>query len=215
MKRLSSFLLVLVILLVGSYGDMIQAAEQPTNNTVSLSPDDMVQLQKNVALFSKVLGMSDSTTSSTHLTMADVANKFLDYSRAAVLATVSQIEKVAPQVWAVMVRQQYSKAFGLLAGPFFMFFFFFFFRLWLVRSAKVVVAANGKENIVFLNLGDGDKVAVATAKIWINIILLGIMVIYGCVFGSRLPEAVKILTNPYYYALRDLVLLLLNKGQGM
>ena len=93
-------------------------------------------------------------------------------------------------------------------------FFFFFFRLWLVRSAKVVVTG-GKENMFFLDLGDGDKITIATAKVWINIILLGVMIIFGCVFGSRLPEAVKILTNPYYYALRDLVLLLLNKGQGM
>ncbi|MFH0873789.1 MAG: hypothetical protein V1846_03030 [Candidatus Komeilibacteria bacterium] len=219
MKRIILIALLACLFVIPTFTTVCLAADQPAVNTTStgLTPEDIAQLQKNVTAFAKVLGLADTTTakSGTRLSMADVADKFLEYSKAAILATVGTIEKVAPHVWAVLVRQQYAKAFSSLAAPVFIFIFLLLFRLWVVRKRKSVTATENDVLVVVNGNLDPVEIKLTGLGQWANVLALLGMVTAALFVAARIAPAVRLLVNPEYYALRDLILLLLNKGQGM
>ncbi len=135
--------------------------------------------------------------------MADVAEKAVDMVGVAVSNAASHLEKVAPEVWRVMVKQQYAKA---LTDPVKPLIFLIAILICQHVLAKKVVSGpkdNGRES-------DDEY----WARIWFRYIIpmvLGIIVTIW--LAAELASSIKLLVNPEYYAFRDLLQIMLNQGR--
>jgi len=69
-------------------------------------------------------------------TMAEVSDRALDLLEKSVTSVAAGVEKAAPQVWRVAVRQQYAKAIGPLVLPWGVFISGFIIAFWLYRKAR-------------------------------------------------------------------------------
>lgn len=145
-----------------------------------------------------------------HKTVADVADKALDFSIKYIGQAAAVIEKAAPHVWQVMVLQQYAKAIGNVIEP----------GLWVVMVLVVAAAArhfwkvqddkwDDKGNRLQRGTGDDER----TARMIVTVVVPGIgCVIAGGFFVNALASSAMYLINPQYYAIRDLVQILLHPG---
>jgi len=102
------------------------------------------------------------------------------------------LKKIAPDVWDIMVRQQYAKAIG---EP-------------VVAFALVFIAMLMKKYLGSLKV-DGD--ANIARNVGVGASIIG-AIISGIVFVYYFSDSIMILINPRYYAIKDLLSLLLNKG---
>jgi hypothetical protein len=138
--------------------------------------------------------------------MADVADRVVDLGARAVAQAAGTVQKVAPEVWRIMIRQQYAKAAGLLVVPGGMTLVFLF--VWF-KTAPLRIRlkeANANERIVN-NAGEhifGGYFAPLAG--------LGF---FGIWFLNRLSDSVLYLFNPEYHAFRDLLIMVLNQGRGL
>jgi hypothetical protein len=145
-------------------------------------------------------------------TMADVADKALDISTKYIGQAASIIEKAAPRVWAIMIRQQYAKAIGNTLAPF----------LWIIMIIAVTAVArhfwhfqvdppphNCRVDRCVGCTGDEEQ----TAQIIVTLIIpIAATIIAGGFFIYSLAESSMYLVNPEYYAIKDLVQILLHPG---
>jgi hypothetical protein len=137
-------------------------------------------------------------------TVADVADKALDMVSGFVTRISQNLEKVAPQVWRIMIRQQYAKAFADVVVPITILILLFVIK-WKLRKAwpKGSWEDNGKDEP-----GENIRALVVIVLPWILISLFGIWL------GNRVADSIKYLVNPEYYAVRDLLSLLLNPSNA-
>lgn len=133
-------------------------------------------------------------------TMAEVADKALDLSAKYIGQAANIIEKAAPRVWAVMIKQQYAKAIGDLVAPVIWFFISIMISIFIRKFWKVPESVrNDSDERVFRN--------VATLVVPALICLAA-----AGTFASRLSDSAMYLINPEYYAIKDLVQILLRPG---
>jgi hypothetical protein len=145
-------------------------------------------------------------TESKPTTMPQVADKALDMIGNAVGSIASLVQKVAPEVWEIMVRQQYAAALGMLVGPF----SFLFITAIYVAMAKRYWKKS--ENYDADNYFDGDMPSDKGFRALLTTLFPGIMaIIFSGVLAYRLGDAIPMLINPKYYAVKDLLQMLLNK----
>lgn len=131
--------------------------------------------------------------------MAEVADRALSILSGYVGVVAETMKKVAPEVWRIMVRQQYANA---IAGPFVPFALIMFVAIYAVVTArwwdKTKVEPRSDE---------------AVARVWlVHVIPFALFIVFGIWTSIRLSYSVQMLINPEYYAFRDLVHILLNKG---
>lgn len=140
-------------------------------------------------------------------TMADVANKALDMMGAGVAVISSNLQKIAPHVWRIMIMQQYAKAAYEVAEPFCLFMgglIFIVIMRWLWKPQ--------------LTLGDDDK-KVYRSNEWTpkdtervkyafrSVIPAVYLIIMGIWLGTSIGTCVKYVINPEYYAVKDILTL--------
>jgi hypothetical protein len=137
-------------------------------------------------------------------TMAEVADKALDMSAKYIGQAANIIEKAAPRVWAVMVKQQYAKAIGEIIAPI----------MWIVMVIILTSAVR-----LFWKVSNDHKSEDFTdndTRTWRNVATLVfpgfICLVAGGVLASRLSDSAMYLINPEFYAIKDLVQILLRPG---
>jgi hypothetical protein len=187
----------------------IAVAEQPDGGT-GISSEEMAEARQQLVTLSAMLGVIppvvDAGQPVEHKTMADVADKALDramnMASGVVVSLSKTLESVAPHVWRIMVVQQYAKAATNIIFP--LSFVLLFSFLMLVR-AKMWKRPNQNESSYW-----SDSYA---AWFWVGNLLP--MFCLSCSFlwlGANFADSVSYVINPEYYAIRDLLQMVLNPG---
>lgn len=153
----------------------------------------------------KVPGATSSTDTVTpaekqdHKTLGDVGDKALDMVGKAVASLSATLEKVAPHVWKIMIRQQYAKAISGLVDPWGLLIVVIIYYRIIDKYWKLTERSSRDEKgfrLVFLDI---------------------LSVVFGlvfCVWGvSALSDAIKIFINPEYYAIKDIITMLLAQAR--
>ena len=135
---------------------------------------------------------SDEQRRAAPKTIADVADKALDLVSNAVAQISATIQNVAPEIWRIMIRQQYANAVGYVMFPLGLLAVFYVFRDQLAKRWQPTT-------------DDGRGVKTA----FVETIPIIIMVLSGIGFAWGLTRALQIFINPEYYAVRDLIRILL------
>lgn len=135
-----------------------------------------------------------------------VLDKALDMVGNAVGSIAGLVQKVAPEVWEIMVRQQYAAALSMLLGP--------FSFLFITATYAVITKWYWKKGEGYDEAGYFTSEAPTEKgfRALLTTLLPGIMaIIFSGVLADRIGDAVPMLINPKYYAVRDLLQMLLNK----
>ena len=212
MKNLLIVLLMVFGLFIPTYS---YAQVSPTGSVTPsqvMSPEDMMKMREQLAALSKAMGNpvpsatnapvpADSAKPINDHNISDVANKALDMMGTAVATLSSSISKIAPHVWVIMIRQQYAKAVDNVLVPFFL----------LIASIIYTVIIRKKLPPADSWDQDWDE-SDAFRFIFRGVIpttILGACTIW---FVSDLGDSIKLLINPEYYAIKDILLMLTNPG---
>lgn len=190
---------------------------------VKLSQGEIKQLQEGAATLGKAFGINPDfkkeekqetkkeTDAQQKKTFADVADKSLDLVKNLVISLSQTLEKVAPQIWRVMVKQQYARAIADLSLPWGLFlitviYTFIIKRIWRWKPEY--------DNMPFTDNDDIPDMPLPTERgvrgfftVIIPFIFGFIFAIWGCVV---LKNSMLLLINPEYYAIRDLLLMIMN-----
>lgn len=221
--------LVLAVLCAMFFGiSQASAAEQKTTAETkpeqALKPEDARQLREAASAIIELLGekkngvikqrgkennqKDEETPAKPQINMAEVADKALSLLSGYVGEAAQAMQKVAPEVWRVMIRQQYANA---IAKPFFpgVLLFALGILVYWIKRWWVIETINEKATHEEKKEHESESVA----RLWITrIIPFALFLILFIWTGSRLSDSVQVLINPEYYAFRDLVRMLLSKG---
>ncbi len=141
--------------------------------------------------------------------MADVADKALDMFSGVVGQISDALKKVAPEVWRIMIRQQYAKAVGHLITPWGVFILIFLLRLYFRRNwycSKRTQPEGEKKEIAMCEDCRAWRAAIMTFAAPLAMLVMGI---WGVI---AISHTVLYLINPEYYAIRDLLEMILRSG---
>jgi len=147
--------------------------------------------------------------------MADVADKALDISTKYIGQAAAILEKAAPHVWRVMVMQQYAKAVGEIAIPFGWMLMILVATAVLRSQWKIYPKnvyekdAEGKRTSEILHHASSDDETTAHTLAALVVPILAEL-IAGGFFVYNLANSAMYLINPEYYAIKDLVAMLLH-----
>ena len=137
-------------------------------------------------------------------TMADVADKALDMATGFVTQISASMQKVAPEVWRIMIMQQYAKAIGDLVLP-----------LGLVLMVIIYAFVARKKWKLAEDQNNDWK---DSEHNWHFAVTACLPLVLGAIFAIctvvALSDSIKYLVNPEYYAVKDLLTMLLNRGQS-
>lgn len=179
-----------------------QPAEAPKAKEDTFTPEERKQALEALSSIAKTFEAKpqELATKAPQKTMADVADKALDISTKYIGQVAGVLEKAAPRVWAIMVKQQYAKAIGEVIGPI----------IWLVISILISVFIRSFWKVPEPVDRHDDE------RVFRNVCTLVIPGIIGLIAGgflaSRLADSAMYLVNPEFYAVQDLVRLLLRPG---
>ena len=167
-----------------------------------LSADDQVKARAELQQLARAFGVqtvvetpdAGQPAAPEHKTMADVADRSLDMVKGLVASISSTLQTVAPHVWEVMIRQQYAKAIADLVLPIGLAFTAALYMIIIRRKWKEVSSR------------DADY----WPRFWFaGVIPIVCLVICGICTAVQLSESIKYLINPEYYAVRDMITMLL------
>lgn len=177
--------------------------ERQTDITKAFTAEEKAQMQEQLAAIAKAMGAEDPNRvlpgETKPRTAVDVADRALDMFGGLVVSISSAMQKAAPEVWRIMIRQQYAKAFADLTTPWML--------LMMVIAYWNIIGKKYRER--YLKSTDyNDDVQFA------NGISIGISLVAGaafCVWGIvAFSTSAKYLINPEFYAVRDILVLLIN-----
>jgi hypothetical protein len=179
------------------------AVAPPVPPTQMVSPADAASAKEALATLGKAFGVQPAETppqEGEHKTMGDVADKTIDLVGKAVASVSSTLEKVAPHVWQIMVRQQYANAVGDLLIP------------WGLVGLILVLFLTLKKMWVTTPTGRDYMSNEQISQLVFSRILPTVgMLAFGIWGVIALGESIKILINPEYYAVRDIITMLLGR----
>lgn len=183
-----------------------EASPQPddglSKKDVEVLKDAVTALQQSFQPAAPASGTSASPPPQRN--MAEVADKVVDLGARAIAQAAGTVQKVAPEVWRIMIRQQYAKAAGLLVVPAGLFLLSAF--AWF-KTGPLRVRLASPQSFA----GDGDAWAIFGGYV---APIAGLLA-FSIWFLNRFADSVLFLFNPEYYAFRDLLIMILNKGQGI
>lgn len=225
MKLFRFIVLVLIML-----APLLLLAEEPPNtnqegSSAALKSEDAAALREGAAALGRAFGVKTSnlapataqsqptqpaaqpsTPPPTQKSLADVADKALDMTNQAVATVASNVEKVAPTVWRIMVVQQFVKGVQVLVVP------------WGLFATMWIFMRRGNKALAFLFREgyNGEGEPKGEAKEWefffgkvAPLILCFIFAVWGV---NALSDAVGFIVNPAFYAIQDLLKAIINPG---
>ena len=198
--------MVFVGVCVALFITSIIQADESKESTASkaLSDADKAKLKNDVKALAEAFGIESKTAttptqtnqSAKEKSMADVTDKALDMVSNLVASASATLQNVAPEVWRIMIRQQYAAAFAYLVEPWGILFVIFMFQKILTNRWK-----------------DPDRDCDEEAARWF--VTSFFPTIFGFICGIwgiyNIAVAAQMLINPEYYALRDLIKMLLSQ----
>lgn len=210
MKRLIAATVTLMVLFGVTLTGMAQTAPSASTPAKAeappLSPEDVKKLREGAQDLLNVLsGKKAESASATaakkeeppQKNMADIADRALSIMSGYISSAEQAFKKVAPEVWRVMIRQQYANAVAGLILPVALIFFITIF---------VVVVKRWWEEP---KQHDDEW----WGRFWVtNIIPMVLYFAFGIWAANMLSNSIQMLINPEYYAFRDLLRIVLNKG---
>jgi hypothetical protein len=178
-----------------------------TASSQVLTPENMAAMRESAKAIGALFGVeqpkpqaaqpsqqTQADPAQDHKTMADVADKALNMVGQATGVIASAVEKAAPRVWGIMVRQQYATAFASVITPWGLVLIMTIFLL-IVR--KKYPAESGDE------------------LLWVTTIIPSALILIFAVWGTmRIAGSIQLLINPEYYAIRDLLSMVLKTTPG-
>lgn len=139
--------------------------------------------------------------------IADVMDKAIDKVSDVVGAMAQAIKNIAPDVWRIMITQQYAKAVASLVVPLLLVAVcigaFFASR---ARHMYCIVANADKANPENIN---SDEIGF----FWAVRVVSALGICMSCIWlANRISESALFLINPEFYAIQDLLRMILNRG---
>lgn len=184
------------------------SSARSTTTTPSISPEEAQKIRAQLSELSKTLGNAPPTKdgkpteAAVEKTMAGVADKALDMFVGVVGSVGDSLKKIAPDVWRIMIQKQYADAVCYVSVPFFIFIFIY------------VVGGNCQKWFMKIYHEDGqehnDKVDARICSV-IRTVLLTIV---GLWLAIAAGVALRIVINPEYYAVKDLLNLIFSRGSS-
>lgn len=180
-------------------------AEEPAK--VPVSVDDVRQLGEQVKALKALVNDEPATPAPTPVapaaqskSMGDVADKALDMLGGAVGTVSETLKKLGPEVWRIMIIQQYANAARSLSGPLF------------ALIASIIIYFSLRKATTPVNSGDDkDSDEMETFKKVMKFITYIVPCLCALIVAINLSEAIAMIINPEYYALKDLLGLMTGK----
>ncbi len=198
---MKSILVTALFFLFSSSLTSIVLAENQTNHP--FNPQDTEAIKKNAEALGNLFGIDrnktkqEPTAPQQQKSMADVAEKAIDMTAQAVATIASTIQKIAPDIWRIMLKQQYVKGIAGLIVPFGLLFLLFLYGK---RVAPKCFPVPTEENCI---QEDSDE---KWTRIWFaNILPVGLAFVFGLWGICRLSDCLGYLINPEFYAIQDLL----------
>lgn len=185
------------------------AQTEPAETKQALSTNESTELRLQIKALTELLqskvpkekGEQRSATESNK-TVADVLDKALDLVSGSIATIAAGVEKAAPHVWRIMIRQQYANAVGDLILP---------WGLFIVVLIYYKVLKNKWPKPE--KTGSSDDITPRDAWIiFVAVVPLGFGIIFGFWGIQNLTDSAKILINPEYYAIKDLIAIILQNN---
>ena len=171
----------------------------------ALSAEEAARLRNELRGVAEALGIPQSAAppaqSKAEKTVAQVADRALDMVGGMVANVAVSMQKVAPEIWRIMIRQQYAKAVADLGTPIGV---LILVLVWHLIARRLWGVAKWKDC-------DGDaSVGFAFTRVLVPCC--------GALSGAAwfivaFSNSVKYVINPEFYAVRDLLTLVLNPGR--
>lgn len=141
--------------------------------------------------------------------IVDVVDKALDKFGTAVTFVCSNVEKAAPKVWSIMVWQQYAKAISGLLGPLLTLLMIFILYRYVNRHWTPAIDKTWNDNFE----------TSTSAYWWRNVFTKALPLVASFLtcwaLFAEAKTSVLLFVNPQYYAIRDLLVMLLGNSHGM
>jgi hypothetical protein len=184
--------------------------DQQTDITKAFTAEEKAQMQEQLAAIAKAMGAEDPNRvvpgEAKPRTAVDVADKALDMFGGLVVSISSAMQKAAPEVWRIMIRQQYAKAIADLTTPWMLLMMTLIY--WNVIGKKYRKGYLERSQKSY----DSDADVANGFNIGLPLIAGGIFCIWGIIAFSA---SAKYLINPEFYAVRDILVLLINPRQAI
>lgn len=192
---------LLFVLLFAVSAPVMASADEPAKTPVGV--EDIRQLGEQVKALKSIVNdepKPEAKPAEPPKTMANVADKALDMLGSAVGTVSETLKKMGPEVWRIMIIQQYAKAAQMIAGPLFA----------LLASLVVFFAARKS-----LLIKDDEKDRMNDDWRIFKRVLKGATWFAPClcalIVAIQLSDAAAMIINPEYYALKDLLGLMTGK----
>lgn len=209
MKRFLISLIMIAGLLMPTfaYAQTSPATSSSVSPSQVMSPEDMAKMREQLAELSKAMGNplpAPATSAKTESdkpvkSIGDVADKALDMMGQAVATLSNSLSKIAPHVWRIMIVQQYAKAIDDILTPVML--------LVLLSVVTIVIRKNVSSPPPSNERWDDSD----WGAFWFRTIIpVALMCIFGIWFVADLGDSIKLLINPEYYAIKDILLMLTN-----
>lgn len=211
MKQIIAVLVVILLITDLVIGQQAQQTTAQPSVQNQISQDEAKKLQESLSLLRQALGIEKPTPAGQtapqqpQKSMADVLDKLLDMMKTTVASLSEAMKKVAPEVWRIMVKQQYAKAFSNLVVPWGLFIIALNYTLITKKVWKMPDEPRWKPFDDAFTSRDARAIVTSFVPFMLGLIFS----IWGV---ANLKDSILYLVNPQYYALRDLFMLLLNPG---
>jgi hypothetical protein len=215
------FTTLMAIIVVTSFSSWAVAkTSTPDTDHSGFNKADAEQIRDAAQGLREVFGVEETatgeqtkkpaTTDSSKKTIADVADKAVDMADRMVSKAAESLQKVAPDVWRIMIRQQYVKA---ISGPILPLTLLAIVLIYYKVLKKWIPDHNNSETLGSPNDPNNPLVFFwIVFQYWIPVVC-GIW--FSIWFSMAMTESIKYLVNPEFYAVRDMLMMILNKGNGV
>ena len=211
--RFRRIVLLALIFGISTYAFAQNPQSQQSQAPATFSQEDRATAQEQLRAVGELFGVKqDSPTpaqkeATPPTTMAEVTNKALDMVGNAVGTIAEIVQRVAPEVWEIMIRQQYAKAIAGIIVPLGL-----IVLAWtMALVAKRFFPQDDPPTTEYFNATDTNMTWRGTKAAWTTLIPTVVTVILGIWFFNRFSDSVLYLINPKYYAVQDLLRMLLNR----
>lgn len=189
------------------------ASEGAIPGTQVFTPEKSEQAKQLLADLMHLLGDSSeedkaSTPKPSGKNMADVANRVIDIVSKSTATIAETVQKAAPEVWKIMVKQQFASALANLIAP-------IGTIVLVVIAAAVCTSVWPKPVYDSLTVVKDGETANGGFYAWyffFRIVPIVTSVVAGGVLINEMTRSVKKMINSPYYATRDLLQMLLGRS---
>ena len=181
-----------------------QTPPASSSATATMSKEDLEKIRQQLDQLSKAMdgAAGAPSTAAPGKTVGDVADKALGMFSGAIASLSATMQKVAPEVWRIMIRQQHAKAISMISFP--------LLTLVVVALYSTIINKIWKRVEYDAKYGVPEERVLQIVFSFITPLIVG--VIFGMILVYNLSEAIPFLLNPEYYAIKDLLKMILSPG---